>query len=179
MMQSKRDRFKSLPDVEWLPPYFLTPRTAPGGIHLKKVVFLGYTDMAAAGRYLMFMKHFIFILLFYITVNHILVHFTAYLFWICSRALFGLNMGKEYEAVDIRGLEAVEMVCHRSEPEEATERKLEPVQILHCKYEEVGAMIRPTLNLIWSFMYMCTKFKNGIMCEYHYKMHKTNWFCFF
>ncbi|XP_022336827.2 uncharacterized protein LOC111133055 [Crassostrea virginica] len=107
MMQSKRDRFKSLPDVEWLPPYFLTPRTAPGGIHLKKVVFLGYTDMAAAG----------------------------------SRALFGLNMGKEYEAVDIRGLEAVEMVCHRSEPEEARERKLEPVQILHCKYEEFTLLI--------------------------------------
>lgn len=52
MTQGTRDRFKSLPDIEWLPPYFLTPRTAPGGIHLKKVVFLGYTDMAAAGRFL-------------------------------------------------------------------------------------------------------------------------------
>lgn len=46
-------------------------------------------------------------------------------------------MGKEYESVDIRGLESVEMVCRRAEPEEATERKLEAVQILHCKYEEV------------------------------------------
>lgn len=104
MTQSNRDRFRSLPDIEWLPPYFLTPRTAPGGIHLKKVVFLGYTDMAAAG----------------------------------SRALFGLNMGKEYERVDIKGLESVEMVCRRAEPEEATERKLEAVQILHCKYEELN-----------------------------------------
>lgn len=49
-------------------------------------------------------------------------------------------MGKEYESVDIRGLESVEMVCRRSEPEEATERKLEAVQILHCKYEEVRVM---------------------------------------
>lgn len=49
-------------------------------------------------------------------------------------------MGKEYESVDIRGLESVEMVCRRVEPEEATERKLEAVQILHCKYEEVRLM---------------------------------------
>ena len=87
MMQSNRDRFKSLPDVEWLPPYFLTPRTALGGIHLKKVVFLGYTDMAAAGRYLMFIKHLIFILLLHITVNHILVYFTVYM-----HKLFVLNI---------------------------------------------------------------------------------------
>lgn len=59
-------------------------------------------------------------------------------FFSFSRALFGLNMGKEYESVDIKGLESVEMVCRRVEPEEATERKLEAVQILHCKYEEVS-----------------------------------------
>lgn len=57
MTQGTRDRFKSLPDIEWLPPYFLTPRTAPGGIHLKKVVFLGYTDMAAAGRLVILNEH--------------------------------------------------------------------------------------------------------------------------
>lgn len=64
---------------------------------------------------------------------------TINFFWF-SRALFGLSMGKEYESVDIRGLESVEMVCRRAEPEEATERKLEAVQILHCKYEEVRVM---------------------------------------
>ncbi|XP_048777283.1 uncharacterized protein LOC125681297 [Ostrea edulis] len=107
MESRNRDRFKSIPDLEWLPPYFLTPQSAPGGIHLKKVVFIGYTDMSAAG----------------------------------SRALFGLSMSKEYETVKIHGLESLEMVCRRAEPEEATERKLEAVQILHCKYEEFTLLI--------------------------------------
>lgn len=59
-------------------------------------------------------------------------------------------MGKEYESVDIRGLESVEMVCRRAEPEEATERKLEAVQILHCKYEEVRVMY--SIDIYFFFM---------------------------
>lgn len=70
-------------------------------------------------------------------------------------------MGKEYESVDIRGLESVEMVCRRAEPEEATERKLEAVQILHCKYEEVRVMYSIYFYFFW-------KGKEAVVCVIYY-----------
>lgn len=83
-------------------------------------------------------------------------------------------MGKEYESVDIRGLESVEMVCRRAEPEEATERKLEAVQILHCKYEEVRVMY--SIDIFFFF-----KGREGVVCVIYETWGRgggTNWFFF-
>lgn len=53
-----------------------------------------------------------------------------------SRALFGLDMRKEYHTLQIPQLGDCKPVCVRQFSPELKEQHFQALQILHCKYEQ-------------------------------------------
>ena len=59
-----------------------------------------------------------------------------------SRSLMGLDMRLEYVDLPIPGLGDCNPVCVRENPPDIREQDFRGLQILHCKYEQVKAVLK-------------------------------------
>jgi len=73
------------------------------------------------------------------------------LVYLTSRALLGIDMRKEYYDLDIPQLGDCIPACTRDGPLEVTEQHFLPLQLLHCKYEQVLLLKINFINAILNY----------------------------